>query len=279
MSGLRERLEAFGIRPRKSLGQNFLHDTAALEAIGAAVSEAEPSHLVEIGPGPGTLTDVLAGLGLPLAAVEKDPRLVELLTTHFADQAHVRIVPGDVLKTDLVALHPEGARPSVVGNIPYNISTPIVLHLVEQRAAIGPATLMLQAELAERLRAPVGSRESGSMTVLLAMLAEIDRIRSLAPGAFFPPPKVRSEVIRIRWRAQPAEPVSDLAAFERTVRAGFSLRRKTLRNALRSRFDIEAVESAGKRVDLDMGRRAETLSLGEWARLTEALLDTSASEA
>lgn len=267
---LRERLEAFGIRAKKRLGQNFLHDTHALEAITRAVAAHQPEALIEIGPGPATLTDHLAGLGLPMVAVEKDPDLVGLLRSHLTDHPQVRIEAGDILDYDLGEAFP-GSRPVVVGNIPYNISTPIVLALVAARYRLGPAILMLQAELAERLRAPVGSRQSGSLTVLLALLATVRRVLSLPPAAFSPPPKVRSEVLEIRWRDRPAVEVSAVERFERLVRTGFGQRRKTLRNALRAAFPEESLSEAATQSGVDLGRRAETLTLDEWGALERAL--------
>lgn len=270
-SSFRDRLSAFGIRPKKGLGQNFLHDPGALGAIRRAVAQTEPEGILEIGPGPGTLTDHLASLdSIRLVAVEKDTSLVALLRAHFAETPHVEIVSGDILRTEFSDLF-NGIRPTVVGNIPYNISTPILLHILYRRAFIGPVVLMLQAELAERLRAPVGHRSSGSMTVLLALLADVERILTLAPGAFFPPPKVRSEVIRINWRPDHEVPSLNLKHFETVVRTGFGQRRKTLRNALSSVWKKAELATAEQLIGVDFGRRAETLSLAEWVRLSETL--------
>lgn len=267
---LKERLDKFGIRAKKKFGQNFLHDQNALAAITRAVAAHDPLALIEIGPGPATLTDHLVGLGRPMVAVERDPEMVQLLRTHLASEGHVHIVEGDILRFDLGSAFP-GEAPVVVGNIPYNISSPIILALIEARHRLGPAVLMLQAELAERLRAPIGSRASGSMTVLLGLLGTVRRVLSLPPAAFSPPPKVRSEVIEIVWRTEPAVEVSSVSHFERLVRAGFGQRRKTLRNALKSAFDAEALDPAASEAGVALDRRAETLSLEEWGALERAL--------
>ncbi|MEO1229661.1 MAG: 16S rRNA (adenine(1518)-N(6)/adenine(1519)-N(6))-dimethyltransferase RsmA [Myxococcota bacterium] len=264
---LRDRLERFGIRPKRRFGQNFLHERSALDRITAAVAEESPDGIIEIGPGPGTLTERLADLGVPLVAVEKDTELVELLGHELRAHPHVRVRAGDILETDLGSLF-TGSRPTVVGNIPYNISTPILLALLRAREQLGAAILMVQAELGERLRASVGSRAAGSLTVLLHQLADVERVLGLAPGAFFPPPKVRSEVLRIRWLDQGREPVADLRLFEKIVRAGFGQRRKTLRNALKVLGEkVEWCEERARAVDVNLDRRAETLELAEWRAL------------
>ena len=270
MTGLRARLDRFGIQAKKRLGQNFLHDEQALAAIAARVDRHDPVGVLEIGPGPASLTDHLVRLDRPLVVVERDPELVRLLESHLAGARAVTIVEGDFLAFDPASAFP-GARPVVVGNIPYNISTPILLHLLGARGSIGPAILMLQAELAERLRAPVGTRAAGSLTVLLALLAEVERVLRLKPGAFTPPPKVSSEVIELRWRDRPLEEVSSVAAFERLVRAGFGQRRKTLRNALKSVFQPEDIAAAAARAGVSLDRRAEALTLEAWAALERAL--------
>jgi 16S rRNA (adenine1518-N6/adenine1519-N6)-dimethyltransferase len=266
---LRERLRAFGIAPKKHLGQNFLHDPQALASIADAAGAEAPPGIVEIGAGPGTLTDHLARLGVPLLALERDPDLVRLLRAHFEDAPHVEVREADVLRFDF-AEGPAGKPPAVVGNIPYNISTPILLHLLAHRAHLGPVVLMLQAELATRLRAPVGTRASGSLTVLLALHARVERVLSLPPGAFFPAPKVASEVLRIRFRSAPAVAV-DPERFEMVVRAGFGQRRKTLRNALAARFGKAEVDRLQAESSVDLRRRAEALTLDEWAALTRTL--------
>lgn len=268
---LRDRLSSFGIRPRRRLGQSFLHERRAIEAIAGAVASDRPPSILEIGPGPGTLTEALATLGPPLVAVEKDRDLVRLLEERFSGRPNVRILEGDILSVRVSSLEMP-PPPSVVGNIPYNISTPILLRLIEQRETIGPATLMLQKELAERLRAPVGSRMAGSLTVLLRLVAEIRRVIGLGPGAFVPPPKVSSEVITLRWRTTPAVSVPSVSDFERVVRCGFGQRRKTLKNALVAGLGPEAA-AAAQRAAIDLSRRAETLTLEEWAGLAWVLYE------
>ena len=272
-SSLRTRLEAFGIRPRRRFGQNFLHDPAILACIRNKVEEQEPKRLIEIGPGPGILTDRLAELGVPIVAIEKDTDLVRLLRHHFAHVPNLEIVEGDILETNFSQI--EGPhKPTVVGNIPYNISTPILIHLLRHRAQLSSVILMMQAELAQRLRAEVGTRESGSLTVLFALLSTIERVVSVPGGAFFPPPKVRSEVIKISWRPSPAVPIDSLEAFERTVRGGFNQRRKQLRNALASCWPNMNLEKVAEEADVDISLRAERLRLADWAALTNVFART-----
>lgn len=267
---LKARLERHGLWAKKGLGQNFLIDEAALEAIARAALQGPPPALIEIGPGPGTLTARLSAAGIPLVTIEKDRGMLPLLAERFADQPHVQIREGDALQTDFGAIHP-GLHPAVVGNIPYNVTSPILLALLGHRHALGAVTLMVQREVADRLLAEPSTKAYGSLTVLFQAVAELERVRQVPAGAFLPAPKVDSTVIRLVWRAQPLVPDAALPQFERTVRAAFSLRRKMLRNALRTRFSDEAILSAAQTTGLALTRRAETLTGEELAALAAAL--------
>ncbi|MBX2812334.1 MAG: 16S rRNA (adenine(1518)-N(6)/adenine(1519)-N(6))-dimethyltransferase RsmA [Myxococcales bacterium] len=269
---LRARLDAFGIHPKKRLGQNFLHDPQVLKRILHVVESEKPSGILEIGPGPGLLTEMLMNVCPQVVAIEKDSEMVSLLTQEFRKAGStVQVVEADFLTTDIHEFFP-ALKPVIVGNIPYNLSTPIVLHLLAQRSHAQAAVLMLQAELAQRLRAPVGSRQSGSLTVLLQLLSKVELVTSVAAGCFFPPPKVESEVIRIVWRESPAVPVASIDAFEQTVRVGFNQRRKKLGNALASRWNKSDAAAAIGVAGIDPNKRAEHLLLEDWAKLSNALL-------
>lgn len=268
---LRARLDAFGIRPKKRFGQNFLHDPQILAQIAGAVESTSPKKIIEIGPGPGLLTERLASLDIPMWAIEKDRELVELLQEKIGPTfPNLTVIDADFLEVELQELG-DSESPTLVGNIPYNISTPILLRLLSQRHNTGPAILMLQAELAQRLRAPVGSRASGSLTVLLALLSSIKLVTAVPAGAFFPPPKVQSEVIRIDWHSDNERPNIDLETFERTVRAGFNQRRKKLGNALTQKWPRALVDEAIHQSGIDANLRAESLSLEQWIGLANAL--------
>jgi 16S rRNA (adenine1518-N6/adenine1519-N6)-dimethyltransferase len=272
-------LERHGLATRKALGQNFLVDDRVLDDIARAALRDGPPGVIEIGPGPGTLTDRLAAAGVPLVAIEKDRGLVPVLASRFADRPHVRIVEGDALEVDFGALLPGVARPAIVGNLPYYISSPLLVALVAQRRHLGPTTLMLQREVVDRLIARPGSKAYGSLSVMLQVHADLERVRLVSPAAFLPRPRVDSAVLSIRWLESPRVALGPEDHFERVVRAAFSQRRKTLRNALGSRFAAAEVEAAGARTSLDLGRRAETLALDEFAALAGALPASAGNDA
>jgi 16S rRNA (adenine1518-N6/adenine1519-N6)-dimethyltransferase len=255
-------LEQHGLHASKRLGQNFLRDPAVLEHIKARIERARPTGLVEIGPGLGALTAVLADLGVPLVAVVR-----ERMSPH----SNVHIHEGDALETAFAALLPGVERPMVVGNLPYSISSPLLLAVLEQRASIGGCVFMLQREFADRLAADVDTSAYGSLTALFALVADVNVAFDVAPGAFFPVPKVWSSVIEVKWLAAPRAPVPSVRAFEEVTRAAFSQRRKTLRNALSSRYTREAIDAALATTAIDARRRAETLDVFELAKLTSAL--------
>ncbi len=260
-----ERLERHALFAKKALGQNFLVDPSALDAIADAVGPAP--LVVEIGPGPGTLTERLLARAERVVAVEKDARFVPVLEgLEGADRLTVE--RADFLATPLGPL--VGAeRPPVAGNIPYNITTPILIALLEQRSVTAHAVIMMQREVAERLVAPVGTKRYGSVTVLFSTHAKIRTVRNVPAGCFVPRPRVDSTVLRFDWRETPAVEIGDPKHFEAVVRAAFGQRRKTLKNALSARFAPEVVARGASAVDLT--RRAETLDLETFAALAAAL--------
>lgn len=260
-------LEAEGLRAKKALGQNFLIDEAALMAIAYAATDGGPSAVIEIGPGPGTLTRrLLDRFEGHLTVIERDRGFAGLLRADEALKTRLTVIEADVLEVDLSALHP-GCRPHVVGNLPYNISTPILLKLLAARDKLGPATLMLQREVADRLMSPPGQKAYGSLSVLFQMHAELFKVRKVPPQAFKPAPKVHSTVIQLAWRSAPQ--FSLPAGFETAIRAAFSQRRKQLKNSLAKHYDEAAIKRAEAVIDLK--RRAESLALNEFAELSWAL--------
>ena len=267
---VRSVVERYQLRAKKRLGQNFLVDGAALDDIAATAGRDHAAGFIEIGPGPGTLTRRLASFGSPVVAIEKDAILVAMLEEELAPHGNIQIVHGDALDGPIDRHLPSIQRPAVAGNIPYNISSPLIVQLVQRRASLGPVTLLLQKEVVDRLSASPGTKTYGRLSVLLQLHAEVERGRTVAPGCFWPAPKVQSAVIHWTWRKQPAVPVSDLGHFELVVRAAFSQRRKTLRNALRSAFSKEAI-GACEKAGFDLQLRAERLSLSDFARLAELL--------
>ena len=216
---------------RKRFGQHFLHDPRVADRIVQALGARPGDHLVEIGPGRGALTDRLLALpGCTLDAIEIDRDLAAQLRARFADPPRHALHQGDALDFDFTALaRLRGGRLRIVGNLPYNISTPLLFHLLQHTGAILDLTLMLQREVAARLTATAGDADYGRLGVMLAPRVQVQRLFEVGPGAFQPPPKVWSAVVRLTVR-QPPFPLSP--DYARIVAAAFAQRRKTLRNAL-----------------------------------------------
>ena len=261
-------------RARKRFGQHFL-EAAWVAKLLDSLSPASDDVFLEIGPGRGALTRPLSKRVQRVVAVEIDRDLA----THLRDElpSTVRVVEGDFLDVDLDALLRDERRPvRVVGNLPYNASSPILFKLLHESAngrLLSDATLMLQKEVAERLVAVPGTGDYGALAIQVALLADVERVLTLPPGAFRPPPKVTSAVVRLSFRA-PREDVGDLATFERLVRGIFLQRRKTLLNALKPVADAlgrnaaELIAAAG----IDGSKRPEQLTLRDVAQLSRAVL-------
>lgn len=271
-STIRARAESVGAGPRKRWGQNFLVDEVALDAIAeAAVRRVPGTAVLEIGPGPGTLTERLAARASAVVAIERDPRWAAFLQDHFRD-APVRIIEEDATRTAWRELTANTSPWVVAGNIPYNLSGPLLIRAWEDRELFARATFMVQAEVADRLVARPGSKAYGTLSVLFQRAGAVERVRRVPAGSFWPAPKVDSAVITARFdRALSADAGR---ALQRVVRAAFGQRRKTLRNALGARFDATWLAAAAAVVDL--GRRAETLSVEEFDALSR--LEVSGDE-
>jgi 16S rRNA (adenine1518-N6/adenine1519-N6)-dimethyltransferase len=252
---------------RRRFGQHFLHDPAAIERIIAALQPASGDRLVEIGPGRGALTGRLLGLpGITLDAVEIDRDLAAQLRRSFPDPARWTLHVADALEFDFTRLAQlRGGRLRIVGNLPYNISTPLLFHLLAHADAIADLHVMLQREVAARLAAPPGSAHYGRLGVMLAPRVSVERLFDLGPGAFQPPPRVWSTVVRLTVRSAPAFPVSP--HYGAVVAAAFAHRRKTLRNALAPLLVREQIAACG----LDPGARPQTLTPQQFNTLAETL--------
>jgi 16S rRNA (adenine1518-N6/adenine1519-N6)-dimethyltransferase len=257
----------------RALGQHFLRDPTVARRLVDLVAPGPRDLVVEIGPGAGALTGLLARSGARLIAVEVDPALASALRDRFAGMPDVQIVEADARRYDWAALrrsrpHPEG-RVIAVGNLPYSVGTAILQSLVAAGPAIDEMALMLQREVAERVGAGPGQRAYGSLSVQVQMACDVRLAFAVAQDAFRPAPQVESAVLHLRVWPAPAVPVADLVRFERVVRAAFAQRRKTLANALAAGLALgpraarELLAAAG----IDPARRAETLSLIEFARL------------
>ncbi len=248
---------------RKRLGQHFLHDPGVIARIVAAIDPQPDDRLVEIGGGEGALTLPLLDRTGRIDVVEVDQRLASTLGEH----AGVTVHAGDALEFDFGSLAGSG-RLRVAGNLPYNISTPLLFHLLDFAPRIDDMHLMLQKEVVTRMCAAPGGRDYGRLTVMLSRWLEIERLFDVGPGAFRPPPRVRSSVVRIRVLREPRFDVVDADAFSNLVAACFSMRRKTLGRILRNRLDTADIEAAG----IDPRARPETLRPEQFALLADMTL-------
>ena len=263
-------LKVFGLRASKRLGQNFLVDGSVVKDIVAAAEIEEGDRVLEIGPGIGTLTQGLLEAGAHVTAVELDKKLPAVLAETLAAYDHLRIVPGDILKTDIRALM-ENQPFKVAANLPYYITTPILLALLEQHLPLTHIVTMVQKEVAERMIAAPGSKIYGALSVAVQYHTEPRIVREVAPRSFIPAPEVASAVIACQKREKPPVEVTDERMFFRVARASFGQRRKTLANALLGTgASKDAVRRALDVAAIDEKRRGETLSLAEFARLADA---------
>lgn len=270
-------LQRHGFRFSKSMGQNFLTAAWVPQQIAAESGITAADGALEIGPGVGCLTAELAKTAGRVTAVELDERLRGVLGETLADFDNVSVVFADALKADLPAICAEtlGERPwKVCANLPYNVTTPLITAFLEA-GCFESVTVMIQKEVAQRLCAAPGTGEYGAFSVLVQWYAEPKLLFDVPPHCFVPQPKVTSAVVRMGRRAAPPASVDDEKLFFRTVRAAFAQRRKTLSNALRSAFselDRAAIESAMEETGLPPAVRGETLSIAQFAALSNALL-------
>jgi len=249
-------------RPKKRLGQHFLTDRHYLQRIVDAIAPVAGEPMAEIGPGPGALTERLAAVVQPLHVIEIDRELAHALRERYPDGTVV-VHEGDALDFDFASL-PEGLR--VVGNLPYNVSTPLLFHVAKFAPRIRDCVFMLQKEVVDRMVAGPDTPEYGRLSVMLQYRFAMESCLRVPPGAFTPPPKVDSAVVRMEPLREGRLVAKDEGLFERVVLAAFTQRRKTLRNAVRAIVDLEAFAAAG----IDPGRRGETLGVAEFVALADA---------
>lgn len=254
------------IRPRKRFGQHFLHDGAMIARIVAALAPRTGQTLVEIGPGRGALTRLLLSTAGRLHAVELDRDLAAVLPQACAGLGTLSLHQADALDFDFCKLAPSGGRLRLVGNLPYNISTPLLFRLLDQSRCIEDMLFMLQREVVDRMRADPGGKDYGRLSVMIQWRCRVEKLFDVAPGAFTPPPKVASSVVRLIPHPAPIPAVRDPDRFAQVVKAAFAQRRKTLRNTLKGLVSPDTMLGVG----IDPGRRAETLSLVEFAALSDA---------
>lgn len=274
---IRALLERHGFRFSKKLGQNFLVNPSVCPRMAEACGCGPDTGVLEIGPGIGVLTRELSLRAGKVVAIELDDRLPPVLAETLGDRENVEIVQGDCMKLDLTALLRErfGAMPvSVCANLPYYITSPILMNLLESRLPVESITVMVQKEAAQRLCARPGSREAGAVTLAVQYYAQAETLFSVSRGSFLPAPNVDSAVIRLRVRSAPPCAVQDEQQLFRIIRAGFGQRRKTLANALGAAgFAREQVTAALEACGLSATVRAEALTLEQFAALSDRLKD------
>lgn len=266
-------------RPSKRLGQNFLNDSRIIDRIIQALNPRPDETIIEIGPGRGALTAQLVENAGAVVAIEFDRNLIAGLLERFGSNRNFKLVQSDALTTDFCAEIKPANRARLVANLPYNISTAILQRSMEQRRCLTEMVLMLQREVVERITAPAGSTDRGYLSVVVEAYCETEKLFDVAPGAFRPIPKVWSSVIRLNVRPCITVPVKDEALLWQLVSAGFAQKRKTILNNLRSAPPglQELIKLHGGasivlcEAEVDLRRRAETLAVEEWARITNRL--------
>jgi 16S rRNA (adenine1518-N6/adenine1519-N6)-dimethyltransferase len=265
--------------PSKRLGQHFLRDQRTIHRIIEALAPKPEETIVEIGPGTGALTSVLVERAGRLIAVEFDNKLTPLLTERFGSFPNFKLLMADALTVNFCDEILPARTARLVANLPYNISTAILQRLIAQRACFEEMVLMLQREVVERVLAPAGTSDRGFISVLVEAYCEAEKLFDVAPGAFRPPPKVWSSVMKVKFRPRINAEVSDEGLLWETVSAGFAQKRKTILNNLRNasgRLQEILRRNGGASIVLckahiELQRRAETLTVEEWGRLVQAM--------
>lgn len=276
----RDILEKYGFSFKKSLGQNFLIDTNVLKRIVDHAELTEDSAAIEIGPGIGALTEQLARRSKKVVAFEIDQRLLPILEETLAPYPNTKVIHEDVLKADVKGVIEkelgEVADLMVVANLPYYVTTPIIMKLLEEKLPIRGIVCMLQKEVADRIAAKPGTKDYGSLSIAIQFYTEAETVMIVPKTVFVPQPNVDSAVIRLTKRKEPAVSVMDESFFFQLIRISFAQRRKTLLNNLTNglpegKQKKEEILSALKQAEIDPGRRGETLSIEEFARLSDHL--------
>ena len=282
MTTPKEIINYYGIKPRKKLGQSFLLDQNVIRKIAAAANINKEDIVVEIGAGTGVLTELLAGVARKIIAVELDRNLVEILKVKLADYNNTEIYSGDILKFDFNSiLNICNYKVKVIGNVPYNISSPLIFHLLSFRLSIDSFILMLQKEVVQRLVAKPNNKSYGVPSVLMQMFATVERIFDVPASCFYPRPKVESAVIRGAFLDKPLMELADAAFFSQLVKASFAQRRKMLINNLKNAklltdVEEEKIKEVLECAGIDGKRRSETLSVEEFGKLSNLLREAIA---
>ncbi len=254
-------------RPRKRFGQNFLRDTSVIEKILGAIAPQPGQHIVEIGPGEGALTRDLLASGAQITAVEIDKDLVPQLLLRFGLSDNFKIIQADALTHDFSHMREDREKLRIVGNLPYNISTPLLFHLLGYARQITDMHFMLQKEVVQRMAATPGSNHYGRLSVMLQYACRVTPLFTVPPGAFYPAPRVDSAVLRLQPWEQLPHPAVDSKLLGHVVNTAFQQRRKTLRNALKGIISEDALTS----LKIDSKMRPENLSLADYVAISNAI--------
>ena len=254
-------------KPRKRFGQNFLHDKMVIQRIINSINPRQDDHIIEIGPGEGALTELVLEKTGKLDVVELDRDLIPLLKIRFVVQDGLTIHQADALKFDFCQLQQGSKKLRIIGNLPYNISTPLLFHLFDNSHCIEDMHFMLQKEVVDRIVAQPGDSAYGRLSIMLNYFCQAEYIFTVKPGAFRPAPKVDSAIVRLVPHIAPPVDIIDFEAFSNLVNFSFTQRRKTLRNILKGKLDIIQIE----KLDIDPAIRPERLSLNDFARISNAI--------
>ncbi len=271
----KEVVKKYNFKFTKSLGQNFLIDDKVLDDIVEGADVSKEDFVIEIGPGVGTLTKELLAKAKKVCAVELDSELIPILQEELQGYDNFELIHKDALKVDFNEIIGEEESVKVVANLPYYVTTPIIARMLNEDYKFKSLTIMIQKEVAERIDAEPNCKEFGSISVLVQYYCDTKIIRTVPPSSFVPQPKVDSIVIRLDKLDKPRVQVKDKELFFKIVRQSFNMRRKTLRNAIKSMKIIngEEIEKVFENANIDPKRRGETLSLQEFANLADAVYD------
>jgi 16S rRNA (adenine1518-N6/adenine1519-N6)-dimethyltransferase len=261
--------------PRKRFGQHFLVDDSIVNAIVSSIAPTKGQHLIEIGPGEGALTTALLAEIPSLEVIELDRDIIPLLKKNTQSLGTLLIHQEDVLRVDFRQLKTSSEKLRIVGNLPYNISTPLLFHLIDQRDVIHDMLFMLQKEVVDRLGAPPGNKVYGRLSVMAQYFCEIHPLFDVPPESFNPPPKVESAVIRMTPHSELPSPAYDYEHFAAVVKQAFSQRRKTLSNSLASLVPWQIILKAG----IDPGKRPEQLSVADFVAISNTQTATPLPDA
>ena len=256
-------------KARKRFGQNFLHDHGIIQKIIRSIHPRQGDRIVEIGPGQGALTEFLLADAGELDVIELDRDLIPTLKLRFGLNSGFRIHEGDALKFDFTSLKIDDRPLRLVGNLPYNISTPLIFHLLEFQGLIGDMHFMLQKEVVQRLAAQPGDKHYGKLGIMAQYFCKVDYVFTVAPGCFRPAPKVDSAIVKLSPYDKIPHPAKDVKLLSRVVREAFSQRRKTLRNTLKPLISADELEELG----IDSGSRPERITLPEFVIIADYLHD------